>query len=138
MRVDATRSLRIRRDDVGIVQFMASCSICGAQTELLVNGRPMCVACTGSAAPDAAQVKIRAKLEQAERTARVQFDAAMAELRALANPDSPTLPADATGRARSAVAAIGPARACYENAHQRLLDFLVNGVVPDDLRHLGE
>ena|SRR5579862_1312248 len=115
------------------------CSICGAETELYVNGRPLCVACANpaksnrDALDDVRAVEIHCQLQDAERSARAELDSALAMFDSLASQPRPLLvPSETLDCTRNALSRIGLARANYQAAHKRLLDFVLKGVVPDN------
>ena len=115
---------------------MAACSLCGSETELYSGGIPLCLKClaayeAGSIPSDA---EIHRRLQNDEAMARVESKVAYTRYCEIVKDIPSGLPApDGSERIHRTQRDLECARQRHEKAHERLMNFLVHGVVPDDL-----
>jgi hypothetical protein len=117
---------------------MAECAYCGAETELYINGGPVCLSCSNAPKrkPPAAQQETRNKLLQEVLEATAQHNEARADFEASMVPGGIPHP-DGTQRITNASRRLSIARKKMMTAHNRLDCFLETGSVPEDLERSG-
>jgi hypothetical protein len=117
---------------------MAKCVYCGSETELYVNGVPVCLSCSDAPKrkPPAPQQETRNKLLQEVLEATAQHNEARADFEAsmvsggLPHPDGIQSITNASRR-------LSAARKNMMTAHNHLDIFLETGSVPEDLKRSG-
>ena len=121
---------------------MERCAFCKTEdTALYENGVPICLKCV--AAREAKSKKdypasIHDILVRELTDATLQSESATTEFNAITS-DVPSFipPPDGTQRIHNASRKLSEAREQMMRAHHRLNDYLVRGIVPDDLRSSG-
>jgi len=117
---------------------MAECAFCKADTELYVNGVPVCLACEQKREAKSKSSDVRAALVSniVEATARVSaaneaFNKVIGHVPAgLPHPDG-------AQRIQNASRELDAARKEMMTAHKRLNKFIEHGIVPEDLKRSG-
>jgi hypothetical protein len=116
----------------------AECIFCKAQTELYVNGVPICIKCSDARTkrkPPTRETAILRILHRDLDVATERASAAAATFDAVTSEIPSGFPhPDGTQRIHNASRAMSQARIGLMIAHNRLNDFLSRGVVPDDLK----
>ena len=117
---------------------MAKCVYCGSETELYVNGVPVCLSCSDTARrkPPASQQETRNKLLQEVLEATAHHNEARADFEASMVPDGLPHP-DGIQRIKNASRRLSTARKNMMTAHNRLDSFLETESVPEDLKRSG-
>ena len=120
---------------------MAHCIHCNAEAQLYASGVPVCVRC--SKAQEAIR-NVRSEhqalsiLHQDLQEATERARAATVAFDALASKISSGLPhPDGTQQIHNASREVFQARVELMRAHSRLNDFVVRGIVPEDLKRSG-
>jgi hypothetical protein len=113
------------------------CASCESETELVIDGLPLCEACSGKPEGEIQQLKadrqIRAALNGEILAATARAHAASEELRAIMRDIPSGLPQpDGSLRIQNAAHALAAARNEVMEAHSRFDEFLARGVVPGD------
>lgn len=117
---------------------MTDCKICGAETELFLNGTPLCLACSAasSAPPEAATntVRVQRILEHDYTRGAERAKAALLNFQGVMGDIPSGIPhPDGAERIRQARRELLLSQENYLKANKRLQEFLVRGIVPDDL-----
>src|SRR5579862_4027167 len=123
---------------------MAACAYCGAETELYVNGVPICPKCSdelgGKPAkkPPASGQSIRNVLADdiAKATARVNH-ASQTFFEVMGKVPSSFPHPDGSQHIHNVSHELSTARKDLMRAHTRLDEFLKTGIVPEDLKRSG-
>jgi hypothetical protein len=124
--------------------LMAVCVYCGGETELYVNGVPICLKCSDerenrpSNKPPASGQSIRSVLlnDIAKATARVN-QASQTFFEVMGKVPSGFPHPDGAQRIHNVSHELSTARKDLMKAHTRLDEFLKTGIVPDDLKRSG-
>jgi hypothetical protein len=119
---------------------MAPCRLCGAETASSPGAVPVCANCAPiGIAPGLAlgllpKPSIRERLQYEEGAARDESKRAWSVFLELTQQIPSGLPhPDGTARIRQARIEFHAAQEAYLRAQRRLVDYLVYGVIPDDL-----
>ena len=121
------------------LSIMAECSVCGLHTELFLRGVPLCFSCaqtieTNHFRRESSKTKIQITLEEAQQAARTETHAARTRFREISREIPSGLPhPDGLDRIRLAGVDVRSAEQKYLTATTRLTEFLIRGIVPDDL-----
>lgn len=123
---------------------MAACAYCGAETELYVNGVPVCLKCSeerdnrASKKPPTSSKTVQNILvnEIVEATARTNT-ASQAFLEVMGQIPTGFPHPDGSQRIHNASRELSTARKNLMRAHTRLDEFLKTGIVPEDLKRSG-
>src|SRR5436190_4064202 len=112
-----------------MVDAMAECAYCKADTELHVHGVPVCFICsdarTGEQQPPASEHKILNTLQQEYKAAAERGRAAIQAFDAVTSQIPSRIPhPDGTQRINNASREVSLARAELMRAHYRLVDFM--------------
>ena len=123
-------------------RIMAVCTFCKTETELYINGLPVCVKCSEARGdkrkPPTSEHRIFSILQQDLSAATERFKAATAAFDAVTREIPSGVPQpDGTQRIHNASRKATIARMEMLRAHHRLNDFLNAGVVPEDLKRSG-
>src|SRR5258708_5167181 len=119
---------------------MAKCTYCESETELLIKGVPICPKCSREreAKPKTkvpAPQDIRATLFQDVLEATARNNEAFGEFNDIMGQFPSGLPhPDGVQRIKSASRRLSFARKEKMKAHDRLNDYLGNGIIPEDLK----
>jgi hypothetical protein len=114
---------------------MALCSFCEAETQLFVNGFPLCPHCA-DAKPTNRQIKDRLERDLADAT--LAAESAFTEFQAVTAHIPSGIPhPDGTQRIHNASRRMKVARDDLITAHWRLNNFIEHGIVPEDLKRSG-
>jgi hypothetical protein len=118
---------------------MAQCLHCGAKLEL-ESSTPLCVPCRKEKFGQQADLRspmgqIRNRLQKEERIAREESHQLLAALREMTADLPSEIPyPDNSERIRQASESARRAQQKYAQALQRLMDFRMNGIIPEDLK----
>jgi hypothetical protein len=118
------------------------CAFCESETELSMDGVPLCKECSGKPESEIGRLKatrqIRAALHREVLASTVLADAASAKLGAIMRDIPSGLPQpDGSQRIQNAAHALAAARNQMMRAHSRLDEFLAHGVIPVDFEASG-
>ena len=114
---------------------MARCAYCESETELFNGGTPICAQCD-NAKQETLNLRRKLVRDLAEATlaaeaASVEFDTVMKDIpSALPHPDG-------TQRIHNASHRMKIAREAMTTAQATLYDYLIRGIVPEDLKRSG-
>jgi hypothetical protein len=117
----------------------AECAFCKTQTELYVNGMPVCIACSetrqNKRKPPTRDTSVLNILQRDLEAATERASAAAATFDAVTTEIPSGMPhPDGTQRIHNASREMSQARVGLMIAHNRLNDYLERAVVPDDLK----
>ena len=111
---------------------MAECAYCKTETQLYLNGVPLCLKCSDQPR-DKRDVKITLLKELAEATKRA--DEASDTFLAITTEIPNGMPhPDGTQNIHNASHKLTAAREALMRAHTRLNNYVERGIVPDDLK----
>ena len=109
---------------------MEKCRHCGTDTELFVNGSPLCLGCVTEPAPDSILQILQTEFKAASRVAAEasgKFDLITNAPAGLPRPDGAT-------HVHPVGHELSEARGNLRRSLLRLNKFLVNGEIPEDLK----
>jgi len=113
---------------------MAKCSRCGSDTELFVNGLPLCLACDCQSNDQAESDHIHELLREEFNLAKADLDAASERFDALTREVPSGVPhPDGSLRIHAASKELSQAREVMMQKLARLNKFIAHGVAPSDL-----
>jgi hypothetical protein len=117
---------------------MAQCSVCRTETQLFINGIPLCTNCADAleaktkASPPSELSSVRRRLEIDEKAARQRHLASLEQFRRILDEIPWGIPhPDGSERIRQASERVRFSREKYDRAHERLINFLTEGVIPE-------
>jgi hypothetical protein len=118
------------------------CAYCEAEAELAIEGVPICEACSGKPESEIGKLatdrQVRAGLQRDILASTACAHAAAEVLSAIMRDIPSGLPhPDGSQRIQNAAHALAAARSEVMQAHSRLDEFLVRGVVPGDFEPGG-